>query len=168
MNRHLAPKRPPLPRAEIDWPAYFREFCRAHEVRGGGPVVDGGVLLFGDGWRYALDYRGPEFPPPDRLDDLLALQRRYWRRRLEIVRGERDALAFRVEGLNNARREWTGAPLQVRRYVLDDLGRERVDPDEPVTELTAEVWQPLLDRLRWLAADAAACEKELLALGEPV
>lgn len=155
--------RPAPPRLDVDWPSYFRDFCRAHEVAGGGPVVDGGVLLFGDGWRYALDaYEGPEYPPPADLEHLLDLQRRYWRRRLQVVRAERDGLAHGLEGLNNLQRD-RAVPLQVRRYLADEGGRELPDPDRPVGEPD---WDALVERLRWLAGDVATCERELLALGE--
>lgn len=156
---------PAAPRLDVDWAAYFRDFCAAHTVNGGGPVVDGGTLLFADGWRYAVDaYEGPEYPPPDDLEALLDLQRRYWRRRRDIVRAERDGLAFRLEGLSNLQRD-RAIPLPVTRYLAVEGGREVIDPDRPTGEVD---WAALAERLRWLTADVAACERELLALGEDV
>lgn len=60
----------------IDWRRYFRDFDAAH---GGNPVEIDGRLVWEDGWSYSShDYRGPEWPPPERLADLNALLLKYW------------------------------------------------------------------------------------------
>lgn len=80
----MTAKRPPevaaLPQRKVtlDWRAYFIEFCRVH----GEPVRYKDRLLFRDGFTYsATDYQGPEYPPPQDLNELDKLTLTYWKLR---------------------------------------------------------------------------------------
>lgn len=147
----------------LDWAAYFREFCAAHTVRGGGYVVDGGRLLFGDGWTAAADdHRGPYLPPPADPLLLTRLLGRYWRRRLRIVRAELKKATDTLEGLDELRRNYP-LPLTARRVLVTETGAAAVDPNDPYGPVD---WAALANRVRWLGRDALDCEAELRSLGE--
>ncbi len=135
---------------ELDWPAYYEEFKRAH----GDPIQWKGRLLFRDGWSYSLsDYKGPEYKPPtgQRLEDLKLI---YWRIYAVLVTRELTQLEATIEGLRYfqtqrdvplQRREirWDHesqvASLLVRDLDLDDfagrLGELKAMRDECVTNL---------------------------------
>lgn len=87
----------PLPRIRLDWKAYFRAFCEKH-----GPPVAYNTenLLFPDGWMYShWDYRGPEFRPPEKPEELKALQMAYWRRRQRSLKRQLRDYQEQIEGL---------------------------------------------------------------------
>lgn len=149
---------PPLPR--VDWQAYFTNvFCPAH---GTWYVVDGGRLIFPDGWTYAADdYAGPEWPPPANLEHLAEILRTYWKRRREIVLKERDKLRGVLESLRTAQ-EQRPLDLVERKFGLSEstgnwLYYGEVGPID---------WDARRERLKWLNDDLLLCDKELLALGE--
>lgn len=147
----------------LDWPAYFREFCQAHTVRGGGYVVDGGRLLFGDGWTAAADdHKGPYTPPPADPRLLAALLVRYWRRRLQIVRGECKRAADTLEGLRELSRNYP-LRLTAKKVLVTEAGLPTVDPSDPYGPVD---WTALTARLHWLQQDVLDCEAELTSLGE--
>ena len=81
------------------------------------------MMLFRDGWTYGMspDYRGPEVPPPASERDRIALQRRYWQRRLEIVTLERNRLYDAVGNLHLAR-QTRSAPLQQVVHAINQQG----------------------------------------------
>lgn len=158
--------RTPPARVEPDWQAYFMRFVEAHAVEGGGPVIDGGVFLFGDGWRYALAYEGPEFPPPGDVVELIDLQRRYWRRRRAVVKSERDGLAFQLEGLRRQSQE-RPTPLMLKRYKINEItGGLYRDAADPTQEADGDFWYTMAKRLQWLNDDHDLCTRELRDLGE--
>lgn len=116
-----------MARLRPDWRAYFLDFCTRH---GGDPVEIDGRLVFRDGWAYArADYRGPEYAPPTRLDDLIRLQVLYWRRRREILAAKRDALMHDMESLAAAQRN-RDAPIPVKGTTVgeDRDGRQVLVP----------------------------------------
>lgn len=153
---------PARPNVVLDWAAHFKDFCQAHRVRGGGWVLDGDVLLFGDGWSCALDHRGPYFPPPRDPKSLHSLLVAYWRKRAGIVRAEAKRAADTLEGLNELRKNYP-LPLTARTvsYAAGDDGYPRATIDRHPVD-----WKALSERLRWLYNDALDCEAELLTLGE--
>lgn len=135
---------------QIDWPEYFKEFCRVH----GDPVPARGRLLFADGWTYsATDYAGPEYPPPEEPDKLLDLQRTYWEESLQI-RKQWHAQAVRVyEGATAAVNSRSAMVSRVA-YREDETGkRRRVSDPIDLNELKEVV--------ETLAADVKTCEQEL-------
>lgn len=145
---------PPSPqraeqRIDLDWRAYFIEFCRTH----GEPVEWEGRLLFRDGWTYSrTDYRGPEWGPPADLAELDRLVSLYWRTRHALVKTALDATAH-------------------KRNVLHDLAKSRSLPLQQATkdEHGNPTYRPLntaaLDaRIEWLCADLRECEQRLKEL----
>jgi len=102
-------------RIVLDWKAYFSKFVDWH----GEPVLyepdDGsdqeGFLLFADGWRYAVDYQGPEFEPPEDPRMLSALQETYWLVRKRGLQRELTAIQRQIKWLEH-RQELTEIPLQ--------------------------------------------------------
>lgn len=140
---------------KIDWREYFKLFCLQH---GQWPIYDEGRLLFPDGWSYAADdYAGPEWSPPKSISLLAELQVRYWRRRKEIVKAERDKLEHHLKGLAQMQRE-RPIPLQRSWAAYDEDGR--------VSRSSGEIdWAMLAERLRWLTQDVIDCENNLKELG---
>jgi len=138
----------------LDWKAYWRRFQQEH----GEPVPYGdGRLLFPDGWQYsALRYGGPEWPPPTDPEELLALQRTYWRTRLAVVTAELRGLERQVADLVELQRVKSVPLQQVLRYNATE-GKaqvERVDLD-----LSA-----LQGRIAWLRQDVTDCQAQLARL----
>lgn len=141
-----------------DWRAYFLDFCQRH---GGDPVEAEGRLLFRDGWGYAHNnYRGPEYPPPNSLDELARLQLVYWRRRREILVRKRDKLMYDMESLAQAQ-QVRSAPIPVKgiQTVQDDTGRLMLVP----TALTVQ-WQDLKLELQSVVDDVDAATRNVQEL----
>lgn len=135
---------------QIDWPEYFKEFCRLH----GDPVQARGRLLFADGWMYsATDYAGPEYPPPEEPDKLLDLRREYWEEALKL-RKQMHQQMFRVyEGAENVVNSRSAIVSRVA-YREDENGKRR-RVAEPIDLVE------LKEIVESLAADVKTCEQEL-------
>lgn len=143
---------------KVDWRAYFREFCEKH---GRHPVEIGNRLVFPDGWSYARNsYEGPEWPPPADVLERRGLLRAYWKRRVEILKGQRDGLAHALSGVaeQQLRRDARLMMVGVETYTGED-GRDRL-------RLAAHPadWEAMHVRLRHLDEDLKNSEIELLAL----
>lgn len=132
----------------LDWRAYFIEFCKVH----GEPVEYKTGLLFRDGWKYAMEYAGPEYPPPSDHEELDTLVVAYW-----TIRHKQCKIAFdrvyverqRIEGLKG------NHSLPLRQVTIIGKGQER-------RRLSSELdTKPLDDRLKWLREDIEECEKNL-------
>jgi len=94
---------------QLDWRAYFKQFCAEH---GGTPLEHQGKLLFPDGWTYAKDsYAGPEFPPPENELAKERLIYRYYLKRLRILRQEHTILKRRIAMLEQEQIN-RSAPMQ--------------------------------------------------------
>ena len=112
-------------RITLSWKAYFFQFVERH----GDPVLyepDGGsdqegFLIFPDGWRYAIDYRGPEFEPPNDLRMLKDLQETYWRLRRGKLQRELDGIQQQIKWVER-RQELTDIPLQQIVYYRSQPG----------------------------------------------
>src|SRR6185295_16041100 len=85
-------------RVRVDWRAYWKEFSRQH---GDFPVKWRSRFLFRDGWTYAMDYPGPEWPPPTDERELARMVRAYWLLRKRAVRAEWWAADCELRDLRN-------------------------------------------------------------------
>lgn len=148
---------PPSPRGkqgviELDWKAYFYEFCRVHGPQE--PVDHGGRLLFKDGWTYsAFAYEGPEWEPPSNFDELDALVVRYWiirRGWLEVM------LSSLVLQLQKLQETIAGKSLPLRQVVVkhDAAGKQ-------VRESVVLTMTGLEQRIKWVRDDLCECDVRL-------
>jgi hypothetical protein len=144
---------PPLPTSEIelDWRAYFEEFCAAH---GGEPVEFEGRLIFRDGWAYSKsDHKGPEWAPGTEQERTrIALA--YWTMRRAILETERQALSASVEEMRLLQLH-RSAPLMVRAIKYDDDGVLVGMETKPLDTAA------LADRLTELEREIAECDTML-------
>lgn len=134
-------------RVRVDWRAYWKEFSRVH---GDFPVKYRGRFLFRDGWTYAQDYPGPEWPPPQE-PELGQVIRAYWILRKRQVRQEwweKDVELRQLRQLQSTRQ----LPLMHRSVWLvrdeDGTPRRRVfegPVDFPMLEAELEVSKRQLD-----------------------
>lgn len=170
---------------KIDWKAYYREFSKLH---GGSPVVhgvnqetmSGGYLLFPDGWRYARNPEGPEYPPRDQSEQL-SLVKQYWIIRRDSLQIEYDNLKYLIRGAVSSQQS-KSAPLVVnsisfRQYIKRI--RSITDPeyfdevkvnqyqDIDSTQTEAVDYQLLLDEARNLKGEITRCEEMLKAVKIP-
>ncbi len=105
---------PPVAGYRLDWPAYFHAFEMAH-----GPSVDfESRLLYEDGWMYAYDHRGPEYPPPEDRAERMRLRKAWINiRRAVLAQRHADLKAFlalvRVEMLTRP------LPLHIQHVAPD-------------------------------------------------
>jgi hypothetical protein len=118
-------------RIVLDWQAYFYQFVEVH-----GPPIFlydedqsevATELLFQDGWRYsAIDYQGPERPPPEDPRRLTSLKIRYWTEREATLRNEVNTMAGNMKALESWD-ETRSLPLQQRVIYQsqDELGRTK-------------------------------------------
>lgn len=150
----------------IDWKATFEAFVERH---GGLPVKHGGRLLFADGWEHALDYRGPEFPPPrdDTDEGKEALARLRWQyqvlKRKALIM-ERDWLEGMIGAFDEAQR-LRSAPIQ-RRVRLDE--RDEFGNAKWTAEPAEGGIAPLRMRLRELTLpELRRCEVEIAWMEDP-
>lgn len=151
---------------ELDWRAYFVEFCRLH---GGDPVrYKERLLLFRDGWTYAAhDHRGPEWPPPKDRAELRALRRAYWLRRRATVLQQASRLERQIASVREAAAT-RSAPLMMRlrrrtTREVDGVAKRVIDKtDGPLDLRLAE------ERLRLMREALAECEAQLTALRNPI
>jgi len=146
-------------RVQLDWKAYFQEFCGVH---GGNPVKWGGKrLLFNDGWMYSIeDYAGPEYPPPVDPRKLRHLQVSYWYIRREVVQSELRFLAGHLDNLE-MQQEDRSAPLQQQFPPVfnEQLGRNTSERGEIDYEL-------LNTQLQFYRDDLKNCEDQMQQLQE--
>lgn len=141
-----------------NWPAYYKTFSRAH---GDNPVEVGNRILFRDVWMYAMDYAGPEWPPPADPIELLKLQREYWKRRRDKLKSRRDAMAASLQSLVELQ-QGKSLPLQhsVAQTVIQD------DGSHLMVAMPEEInWDTLRLQIKELNEDLLECERELAALG---
>lgn len=139
-------KKPAGPkRTSLDWKAYFLEFCKVH----GEPVEYQTGLLFRDGWRYAMEYSGPEYPPPKDHEQLDRLALVYWQTRHRLLSAALTKVLIEKERVDRIRADHS---LPLRQVVITGAGEQR-------RKSTGEYDpRPLEDRLRWLRTDVAECE----------
>lgn len=137
----------------LDWKAYFLQFCQEH----GEPIEYGNVLLFRDGWRYAMEYQGPEYPPPPDHRELDILVMKYWLGRLRICNkllGGYIAEKDRIIGLMGSH----SLPLQ--QVVMIDRGDSR---SKGIATLDT---RSLDEKIIWLREDIKECEEMLKEIEE--
>lgn len=146
---------------ELDWPSYFRLFDQTHE---GSPVNYGGRLLYRDGWQYSgLRYEGPEWPPPDDVHKLKALQIVYWRLHRNSLRQRRHLLQQQLTYLTELQSH-KSLPLQRKVTSLqEDEVSGTVMKVDRVVDVELEALQPELD---WLNQSIAECERQLEGLNK--
>lgn len=152
----LTEKIPQPPKLRVDWRAYFKEFMGAH----GDPVKWGQRLLFRDGWQYsALDYAGPEFPPPIDLRELRQLQREYWKRRHLEVKAHYDVWKQQVDNLIQLSHQRGALPLSFRVRVYDEAKARMITTNAPLD-------MPLVEqRLESLKQMLVEAEEQLELIG---
>lgn len=139
-------------RVELDWKAYFYEFCRVHGPQE--PVEHGGRLLFRDGWTYsATSYEGPEWEPPKSFEELDALVARYWIIRRGRVTVTRDILVAQLQRLEELKAS-KSLPLHQVVTVHDTDGNK-------VRQTIPLLLTGLQQRLRWVREDLVECDKRL-------
>lgn len=137
----------PPQRLRLDWRAYWESFKAKHS-KDGEPIPFGDRILFPDGWMYAYDYRGPEWPPDHRE---LQLRRLYQLVKRREVRIQMRAVAAALDSLRQLQTV-KDAPLMRSEFYIDDDGKPaRRSLPVDLDELTA--------RLRWL-------ETELIKVGD--
>lgn len=132
----------------IDWKEYFLEFCKVH----GEPVEYRNGLLFRDGWRYAMEYSGPEYPPPADHEQLDRLVVTYWTSRLRMCKRSFDRMYVERQRIGLLQSQHS---LPLRQVTIVGKGQER---KRLVSEFDT---RQLDDRLKWLRADIDECEKRL-------
>lgn len=135
-------------KVQIDWKEYFIEFCKVH----GEPVEYNGVLLFRDGWRYAMEYAGPEHKPPSDhklLDKLIVT---YWSLRLRSCKERLNKTWVERKRIERLQDEHS---LPLKQVTIVGMGqdRRRVSSNLDTRQLD--------DRIRWLQADIEECEQML-------
>lgn len=149
----------------IDWKATFYAFCEAH---GGLPVKHAGRLLFPDGWGYALDYRGPEYPPPRDAEGnpdeeaLLHLRIAYCREKRRLLRFEVAHFGDLVSSFDDMQKGRSVRIQSMRK--TDDMGATG-NPQWASGDAEDEI-SLIRSRLKWARSELVTCEKELEALEE--
>lgn len=148
-----------FPSLDIDWRAYFLDFCNRH---GGAPVLHGrDRLLFRDGWMYsAREYRGPEWRAPDDPKELRVLQLAYWTIRREEVRNYRLGLIETRNAIKSLMDSREG-DIPVRKLVWNDQGDAMIPIVRP---MRLEEWDAQIERVDRMLSEA---ETELERLGVP-
>jgi hypothetical protein len=148
----------PVQELILDWRSYYISFRKLH---GDHPVIFRGRQLFPDGWTYSQkDYRGPEWPPPSKPEELLELQLFYWRRRRAIISQELGHTKSTMDSLVQLQ-SGRSAPLHHRAKII------YTDPEGE--EVVVIRKQPLsMDwfkgRLMWLTHDLDNCNQQLKTL----
>ena len=144
----------PYLHVDLDWEAYYERFKQAH----GEPVKYKQILLFPDGWTYAMNVAGPEWPPPESEQELHHLQRVYWLIRRKVVKEELDYLIDLTQQLEQAQSS-KSVPLQqtIIRRGEDDK------PESAVIDV--DIASIRSGRLAWLQGDLKDCDDKLSELG---
>ena len=106
---------------EVDWKSYYDRFVVSH---GGEPEQYAGRQLFRDGWSYALDYRGPEWPPPSDPKELKWVVGSYWSLRSQRLQIEATLVKRSIENYKDAQ-EGRSQPLYYK-YVTKDSDRVKI------------------------------------------
>lgn len=122
---------------QTDWKAYYDRFDAAH---GGYPVRFKGKLLWADGWTYAMDHAGPEWPPPGDPKELKEYQVAYWSKRRAVLFNEVRRFKDDIQNLRQTqaaknvplqrvvRKPGTNAEgLSIMRVEYEDLDFEILD-----------------------------------------
>lgn len=139
----------------IDWQQYFRDFCDTHGKHF--VVYENDWLLFPDGYRYyALNYEGPEIPPPVSPDERTKLLVFYWERRRHICQLEYRRVTEYKRELQELQ-QTRSAPISKRVSFKDDEGK--------IVNTTARLDMSIIDRrLKWLENDILEATQELESL----
>jgi hypothetical protein len=133
----------------LDWRAYFAKFCEEH----GEPVNYRGRLLFRDGYMYsATNHAGPEYSPPAG-EELLRLQRDYWSLRRKMIQEQIDDLTYVAESVFQMQ-AGRSVKLQQTNVYKDDEGKVKIEVGD--VDRVA-----MLERMRWLVAEAKECDVRL-------
>lgn len=128
-------------RIDLDWKAYFIEFCRVH----GEPVVYQGRLLFRDGWSYSrTDYQGPEWAPSLDHRELDTMVCQYWVIRKGMVERSLDEAVGKLLRMQNLK-SIKSIPLQQVVKTEEGKGYRPLD------------LSGLETRIQWLREDLAEC-----------
>jgi len=129
------------PEKKIDWKAYYQRFREEH----GHGVEYKDRVLFADGWMYSLtDYKGPEYHPPNDVQQLRHLQLNYWTIRLKIVSDEHNGLKIKLEGLRR---------LQEKKSI-------------PIEDEETDFIPDVQGRFDWLTADIEFCNEHIQDLSQ--
>jgi len=138
----------------IDWEGYWGEFTSRH-----GPYVEikdasgnPHYLLFSDGWKYsAKSTSGPEFPPPDNLEEKKELILLYWRTRLRIKLTDYQLKRDNLREIIYAQQKMSQSIALIRSEVTENEG-------ETLRRISIN---DLLKDLRHLADEIAYCREQL-------
>lgn len=140
----------------VDWGAYWKKF---QELHGGDPVSYKGRMLFRDGWTYSpRNVRGPEWPPPPELGQLISLVREYWNIRKNLVTVELTQLRHTMEGLRELQAV-RSAPIQQMVRYFDKESKKLITECKDL-DLTL-----FNGRIQWLEADLNDCVERLKEVG---
>ena len=143
-----------LPEVILDWREYYLAFRQEH----GDPVQYMGRLLFADGWRYsALDYAGPEWPPPEDEANLRGLKIAYWRLRRSVVSAKADTLQIKLRAISGLQ-SGKSISLPLKYYAKEMVPGFSGE----LKELDVTAWDDLLIVLR---QDVENCDLRLRELG---
>lgn len=152
----VQPKRPVQP----DWQEYFNRFMAAHGQDG--YVQDEGRLIFSDGWTCSADdYAGPYTEPPRDFAVLRDLKVRFWRRRYNLIKVQRDDALNELSNLVDLQKRMPGELMAKGPVNWDADAQAYVRiPSQPVDWETLTMTLNNLDRL------TREAEQKLLNLGE--
>jgi len=138
------------PPCEFDWITYRNNFDAEH---GGDPMVHHERLLYKDGWMYSLhDASGPEWAPPDDVEELQKLKKVYWTTRKGLATSELLYLRKQQTLLTDLQ-ESKSMKLQLFSKEIDPETEQRKTVDAPFNELQA--------RIDLLTHDAQECDQHL-------
>lgn len=160
----MTPMQPPLPALRVDWKEYFADFKRKH----GQPLKYDGRWWFADGWSYATDYRGPEYPPPESLVECRQVQLKYWRLRKMVVDKDAEYLEAAIANIRDLQRQRDACDAPVSNFLSVKL--PETDQDGNVVAgkwkrvpLSLGDWEV---RLKWLKDDSMKCLEMMTELGQ--
>lgn len=139
MAKIKLPRQPSNHRTTIDWQAYFADFCFEH---GGDPMIveESQRVLFRDGWQYnLLSHKGPEYPPPKKRSELLALQVKYWTHWKKVRERELWETQVEIDRLRELA-STRSLPLKQKGAIDPDTGKSiemsmAIDEDVFITQL---------------------------------
>jgi len=153
---------------KIDWREYFREFSSVH---GGQPILygqdkeknQGGYWLFSDGWMYATNPIGPEYPPPENEEAHKKLISHYWGVRHRVLTYEYDMLKQSIKSLVTAQQNRSVALQVPQSYVQedDDGKNRRLVRIQPIN------FSELISELQTLAVEIQHCQNQIIGVTIP-